>query len=755
MEPRELPRKSISGKLWLLFGSMVSVLVLTSLIYFWQIQRINSDINEILDVQRPLEHTVLDMRAYSSLSARSVTDYLMNRDPADVEKAREAESGFRAAMASFNSLAVDDASEHLWEELSGLFEDFKGKADGITLLSDRQYTTNLILREDLREIDKFLNGLLQVVVIEVSPDAENKLEAVIGMRESLDMISVALDAYLVQPSPALETEILDEYGSFEQSSTAYRGQGVSSYEDAWLDHIDSGFEEATGNCDELIAVTKSLDELLADYRSSVDEIDVYLDNDISAYIEARAVEASREAEASTRLAVIGLLILGIIGIITAIVSALVLSKYLVGPLSDLVRGARMVGSGRLQQRFNTDAKGEFGQLAISLNQMLETLGRSQDALGESEELAWALLDATNDAVILTDRRGMILASNEIAAGRFGKSLEQMVDESLYDLLSPEAAASMKAHIAEVIRTGKPEHYEEEREGKIIEQNIYPVTSIRGETTRVAIFSRDVTVRKWVEDVTEQLARRNQLILESAGEGIFGLDTQGRTTFVNPAAARMLGYAPDELVGQRHHEFVHHTRSNGKSYPNQECPIYAAFKDGIVRSSVDDEVFWRKNGTSFPVEYTSTPIVEEGRILGAVVTFQDITVRKQVEKALRQSEENYRSILETATSLIVSMDLEGVIVDGNSQIQDVLGHQPDSVIGKKINDFIHPGEREKMDGLLGEVITKGFEYGNRFRMLHKNGSFIDVSINAAAVKDTGGEYARIICMIDRTTERISG
>ena len=95
---------------------------------------------------------------------------------------------------------------------------------------------------------------------------------------------------------------------------------------------------------------------------------------------------------------------------------------------------------------------------------------------------------------------------------------------------------------------------------------------------------------------------------------------------------MLDYEPEELIGQLHHELVHHSRPDGKPYPNQECPVYAAFKDGAVHTNVDDEVFWRKDGTSFPVEYTSTPIIEDGKILGAVVTFQDITDRSRMAMA---------------------------------------------------------------------------------------------------------------------------
>ena len=109
----------------------------------------------------------------------------------------------------------------------------------------------------------------------------------------------------------------------------------------------------------------------------------------------------------------------------------------------------------------------------------------------------------------------------------------------------------------------------------------------------------------------------------------GLDDHGNHTFVNPAAAQMLGYAVDELTGRHSHTTWHYKKADGSLYPKEECPIYAALRDGRVHH-VTDEVFWRKDGTSFPAEYTSTPITENGEILGAVVTFKDITARKRVE-----------------------------------------------------------------------------------------------------------------------------
>ena len=135
--------------------------------------------------------------------------------------------------------------------------------------------------------------------------------------------------------------------------------------------------------------------------------------------------------------------------------------------------------------------------------------------------------------------------------------------------------------------------------------------------------------------TQVLLRQNELILRSAGEGIYGLDTNGKTTFVNPAAARMLGCAPEDIIGQPMHQLLHHTKADGSPYPAEDCPIYAAFSDGEVHS-VDNEVFWRKNGSSFPVEYTSTPIREDGKLSGAVVVFRNISQLKQSQEALRHA-----------------------------------------------------------------------------------------------------------------------
>jgi PAS domain S-box-containing protein len=175
----------------------------------------------------------------------------------------------------------------------------------------------------------------------------------------------------------------------------------------------------------------------------------------------------------------------------------------------------------------------------------------------------------------------------------------------------------------------------------------------------------------MERIFRDIERGNQLILRAAGEGIYGVNADGVTTFVNPAAERMLGWAAADLVGKDMHAAVHHTHPDGSHYPHRDCPIYAAFRDGAVRQ-VDSEVFWRPDGTSFPVEYTSTPIRDRGRLLGAVIVFRDISQRREDEARLK-------SALAEVDSLRERLELENAYlkeeIRAERHHQGIIGRSP--------------------------------------------------------------------------------
>jgi PAS domain S-box-containing protein len=127
----------------------------------------------------------------------------------------------------------------------------------------------------------------------------------------------------------------------------------------------------------------------------------------------------------------------------------------------------------------------------------------------------------------------------------------------------------------------------------------------------------------------------ELLLESTGEGVFGIDLAGHCTFINRAGARMLGWEAAEVLGHNMHELTHHSHADGRHYPAGDCPIFNAFRQGLP-CRIDVEVFWRRDGQSFPVEYSSHPLMDQGQVKGAVVTFVDITERRRAAQALQQA-----------------------------------------------------------------------------------------------------------------------
>ncbi|MFP5238285.1 MAG: PAS domain-containing protein, partial [Acidobacteriota bacterium] len=151
---------------------------------------------------------------------------------------------------------------------------------------------------------------------------------------------------------------------------------------------------------------------------------------------------------------------------------------------------------------------------------------------------------------------------------------------------------------------------------------------------VANVLSEAVARLQAEQRLEALGERNAAILNSVGQGIFGLDLHGRISFANPAVVRITGFSSSELLGNEAHWLFHHTRSDGSVYPLEECPLELTLKDGKLRH-ITDEVYWRKDGSSFPVEYFATPLSSGDKLSGAVVVFEDITERVRAQERLKR------------------------------------------------------------------------------------------------------------------------
>jgi len=154
--------------------------------------------------------------------------------------------------------------------------------------------------------------------------------------------------------------------------------------------------------------------------------------------------------------------------------------------------------------------------------------------------------------------------------------------------------------------------------------------------------------------TALLRDKLTLLLDSTGEGIYGIDLDGRCTFINRAGAEMLGYAVEQVLGKNMHELVHHSHEHGAHYPEEECPILKAFRKG-ESCRVDQEVFWRADGSYFATEYSSYQIIDGGQVRGAVITFSDISKRRLAEEQLQRAKaELEQRVAERTRALSVAL-----------------------------------------------------------------------------------------------------
>jgi PAS domain S-box-containing protein len=244
---------------------------------------------------------------------------------------------------------------------------------------------------------------------------------------------------------------------------------------------------------------------------------------------------------------------------------------------------------------------------------------------------------------------------------------------------------------------------------------------------------------------EQAEERSRLLLESAEEGIFGVAEDGLVNFINPAGLKMLGFNTEEVIGQKIHPLIHHTRTDGSPYSIEECPMHQSLTQGVIGNR-DDEVLWRKDGTSFPVEYNSVPIRKNGSIAGTVVVFRDISERKEAEQALRESRATARGLLDATQESLLLLDKEGIIIAVNQTAARRHQRTPEELVGTNRFDILPQNLRESRKVHFNDVLQTGnpadFEDSRDGMVFHhiyypvqdKTGAIIGVAIFAQDISE---------------------
>ncbi len=259
--------------------------------------------------------------------------------------------------------------------------------------------------------------------------------------------------------------------------------------------------------------------------------------------------------------------------------------------------------------------------------------QAEQALLTSETRYKHVVENSLGFVFTCTIEGRLTSLNTYTAESLGYRTEDLTGKPLTDLMSKPGVQEFAESLKTIIKTG-------EYQGTI------PFLRKDGTERRIAFRSRrmdlpgsasfvlthgmDVTEQQEAEDELQLVRRQRELILAAVGDGIYGMDLEGKLTFMNPASAKMLGYTAEELQGKDIHEVIHHSHADGTQHSKANCPILLGLRrrEG---ARIRDDVFWRKDGTTVPVEYVASPIIDEGQIAGMVVAFQDVSERRRLEK----------------------------------------------------------------------------------------------------------------------------
>lgn len=461
-----------------------------------------------------------------------------------------------------------------------------------------------------------------------------------------------------------------------------------------------------------------LDEKINSKSKNIHDLIRDLENDAQEEISS----ALNQTLSHTQFYIIMTTVLTLMAILASVLLGRYISQSIAVNITKLHQATKRIEKGELNTRVDIRSDDELGQIATDINAMTKGLGeviqsrdnlsseveerkRIEQALAKNEQKYRTIFDSSRDTFMLLDRDGFLDCNYSTLKMFECHTREEFLGHHPSEFSpafqndgNPSLPAA-NAYIEEAYQKGYAlfEWTHKRKDGDTFPAEVL-LTRITIEEKELLVSSiRDISKRKKDEELLRDQEEHVRLLLDSTAEGIFGIDTAGNCTMVNHVCLNMLGYHDEsELMHKNMIQMIHHSLPDGSPLPEEQSRIYHAFNSGL-NAHVDSEVFWRKDGTPFPVSYWAHPIYKDEVVIGAVVTFLDISDQIKSKTALRQSREQLQTALEgTITAVAKAVEARDPYTAGHQRrvaelsatIAEEMGLDDEMVKGVYLSASIH-------------------------------------------------------------------
>ncbi|MCG7992374.1 MAG: EAL domain-containing protein [Candidatus Thiodiazotropha lotti] len=692
-----------------------------------QLAVISSDINRLTRTYSTSYNTLAEEGKQISIYLSHITDDIDNQTL--ITQLKSYSNAFELFLNYSRNI------NNLKSELDNLFSSAQSE---ITLLE------NLI---STGMIDSALNGADHDYY-------DQLLSLVTGYRESILIID-KMTTELLTPANSENVgnnDLYDELYSLYlrvQTITAsmpevsVHGRNLSLYIQQYKEHIKALITE-------LIALNKSLHQLALS-ESSIHLLIAQTEEEAS--LAAEQIRHEIDVLFIDVLTRMGMLMLIMVIMIITIMYYM-LRRHIEKPLNTLTGVVSEIGVDHLDKAIILGRDDEWKTIENALNEMSKKLAKSYSELEVSRTSYHALVNNVPGIVYRcrNDTNWTMEYLSDEFSGLTGYDISEVLGNrkiSYSDLIHPLDRDKVEQKVNKAVEQRVPftlEYRIIKKDGEVrwVYEQGRAIDFLSTTDLKLNGIILDVTQQKQLMDALGESETRYRLLLEHTTEGIFGFDENGITTFINQAASEMLGYRPDEIVGSNNHHLIHHSMMDGTAIPEEECCMMRPIKDGC-EYHVEDEVLWKKGGTPFPVEYWSAPVWGDGKVIGSVVSFHDISERKRSEKNMQHLA--YHDLMTGLPNRVMfNMELKQVLAQFRRRDELFAVHLLDLDHFKEVNDRLgHP----MGDKLLKQVSLRLLQAIRETDMLSRLGGdeFALIQRNLESVSDASYLASKILDVVN--------